>query len=61
MTERPSTFIVSGSGQFLGREAIESFRVAEQVTCLAEKLGVQASKTAPSHAIAVLAAEFFGP
>jgi (4-(4-[2-(gamma-L-glutamylamino)ethyl]phenoxymethyl)furan-2-yl)methanamine synthase len=60
MAERPSTFIISGSGELLAREAFERSRGECQVIGLAEKMGVQANKTAPAHAIAVLATEFFG-
>jgi probable H4MPT-linked C1 transfer pathway protein len=60
MTRQPSTFIISGSGEFLGREAVERSVGEGQVIGLAQKIGAQASKTAPAHAIAVLTAEFFG-
>ncbi len=57
MPERPASYILSGSGAFLGQLAIEgSFRDG-QLVWLAAEIGGEASRCAPAHAVASLAAD----
>lgn len=59
--DRPRTVIVSGSGEFLARAAVEASWAGEgrgpQVLALSEKLGPNRSAAACAYAVAVLAAE----
>jgi (4-(4-[2-(gamma-L-glutamylamino)ethyl]phenoxymethyl)furan-2-yl)methanamine synthase len=54
--EPPRTYLVSGQGEFLARRLIELLPAAAVVS-LTEKLGSEASRAAPAHALAVLARE----
>jgi (4-(4-[2-(gamma-L-glutamylamino)ethyl]phenoxymethyl)furan-2-yl)methanamine synthase len=56
LLEPPSTFILSGSGEFLGRAAAEQSSGARCVS-LGKLLGEQASECGPALAVAVLAKE----
>ncbi len=57
LPEPSATCILSGSGEFLAKTAAErAVREAKSVS-LAAEIGLQPSRCAPSHAIAVLAAE----
>jgi probable H4MPT-linked C1 transfer pathway protein len=57
MPEASSTCILSGSGEFLA-VAVAKDRLGGCITVsLSEKLGLQPSRCAPSHAVAVLTAE----
>lgn len=60
MEVRPSTYVLSGSGEFLALEALERSTGPNQVVSLATEIGPDASKTAPSLAIALLAGEIMG-
>ncbi len=51
-----STAILSGSGEFLARLAIEPFRF-QKVISLTEQLGPGSASCAPAYAVAVLASE----
>lgn len=57
MPQPPSTCVLSGSGEFLARAAAERTLSGCRNVSVAEKIGLQASRCAPSHAIAVLASE----
>jgi probable H4MPT-linked C1 transfer pathway protein len=64
LTEPPSTIILSGSGEFLGRPALElplddfsRLPPTERVISLSGKLGNEISQAACAYALAVLAAE----
>ena len=57
MPEPPSTCIVSGSGEFLAEAVVERAWPGCRIVSLAEEIGLQASRCAPAHAIAVLADE----
>lgn len=57
MPRRPDIVIVSGEGEFLARRLLSNLAMAVPVTSLAETLGTEASRAAPAHALAVLAAE----
>ncbi len=56
-TSPPSTIVLSGAGEFLGRQLVERLGFNGSVVSLTEKLGPQASRCAPAHALAVLASE----
>ncbi len=57
MPKSPSVCIVSGTGEFLA-EAVTKRELAEcRFVSLAREIGLLASRCAPAHAIAVLAAE----
>lgn len=53
----PQTIIVSGHGEFLASEALRFFPTECPVISLGEKLGGEASRCAPAHALAVIARE----
>jgi len=53
----PETAIVSGSGEFLARRLARSLTSVTNVISLSERIGVEASRCAPAHALAVLARE----
>ena len=53
----PTTIILSGHGEFLGRRLVQHLRLTGQVVSLTEKLGPQISRSACAHALAVLARE----
>jgi probable H4MPT-linked C1 transfer pathway protein len=60
LPEPSATCILSGSGEFLAKTAAERAVWEAQFVPLAAEIGLQASRCAPSHAIAVLAAEAAG-
>lgn len=60
MRERPGVVVLSGSGEFLGRTAVEQLLEGCRVISLADRLGAATSCCAPAHAVAVLAAEDCG-
>jgi len=51
------TVIVSGQGEFLGRQLLERLRLKCPVVSLSQELGPDMSRCAPAHALAVLARE----
>jgi uncharacterized hydantoinase/oxoprolinase family protein len=53
----PGTVIVSGSGEFLTRAAVESVLPEWGIVSLADRLGADASRCGPAFALAVLAEE----
>jgi probable H4MPT-linked C1 transfer pathway protein len=55
----PSTVVVSGSGEFLGRDLVNADTVLRAAECvsLADKLGPETSQAACAYAVAVFAAE----
>jgi probable H4MPT-linked C1 transfer pathway protein len=55
LKETPKTFIISGQGEFLLRMLVERLPWPMQVVSLSKKLGVDVSRCAPAHALAVLA------
>ncbi len=52
----PATYILSGSGEFLGRAAVERPSAGCRIVSLSAEIGPRASSCAPAHAVAVLAA-----
>jgi len=52
-----TTYIVSGSGEFLARKAVERNSVASDEISLTDQLGPEVSACAPAYAVAVLATE----
>lgn len=57
MPVRPASYILSGSGSFIGQLAIECESRGSQLICLAAEIGEEASRCAPAHAVASLAAD----
>ena len=57
LREPPSTVIVSGVGEFLVCRALERLDYAGDCFSLGTQLGLQVSRVAPAHALAVLARE----
>ena len=55
--ELPQQAIVAGQGEFLIRPLLEALGWDLEITALSQKLGMQASRAAPAHALAVLARE----
>jgi probable H4MPT-linked C1 transfer pathway protein len=53
----PATCIVSGSGEFLARAVVEAVFGGIRGVSLAAEIGREASRSAPAHALAVLARE----
>jgi hypothetical protein len=49
-----TTYIVSGSGEFLARQVVENNRASSEVISLSERLGPEVSSCAPAYAVAVL-------
>jgi probable H4MPT-linked C1 transfer pathway protein len=57
----PEAIILSGHGEFLARRALEAAQFATpNLVSLARELGTAASRSAPAHALAVLARESSG-
>ena len=52
--------ILSGHGEFLARDALELGQIKTQISSLAGELGPHISRSAPAHALAVLARESTG-
>lgn len=61
MGEPPATIILSGEGEFLGRQAVQAAELAGTLVSLSDRLGRTISGCAPAHAVAVLAAEDAAP
>ncbi len=57
LPESPFTYVLSGSGEFLAEKVLERLAIGSQAVLLAAEIGLEASRCAPSHAIAVLAME----
>jgi len=53
----PSTLIVAGQGEFLAAPLLELLQWKVNAVVLSQKLGNQASRAAPAHALAVIARE----
>jgi probable H4MPT-linked C1 transfer pathway protein len=54
---RPDTILLSGHGEFLAREALDRAQVNAKIIALSKELGSAISRSAPAHALAVLASE----
>jgi (4-(4-[2-(gamma-L-glutamylamino)ethyl]phenoxymethyl)furan-2-yl)methanamine synthase len=52
-----STIIVSGQGEFLARRVVAKMALESKLVSLADVLGLEVSRSAPAHALAVLARE----
>lgn len=57
LLEPPSTIVLSGQGEFLGRRLCERLRLEANMVSLAAELGGRVSQAAPAHALAVIARE----
>jgi (4-(4-[2-(gamma-L-glutamylamino)ethyl]phenoxymethyl)furan-2-yl)methanamine synthase len=57
----PQGVLLSGSGEFLARRAIQSMGPPPRVVSLTEELGETLSAVAPAHAVAALASETMTP
>lgn len=57
----PGRVVISGHGEFLARRVIEQTPIIVPITSLAAELGAVVSRSAPAHALAVLARESLGP
>lgn len=57
LPERPTSVVLSGQGEFLGRRVLEHLRLSTRIVSLAETLGPHISSAGAAHAVAVLAAE----
>jgi probable H4MPT-linked C1 transfer pathway protein len=57
MSRPPEKIILSGHGEFLAQEALDSLKVATPTVSLAKELGSGISRCAPAHALAILARE----
>lgn len=60
MATPPSTFILSGHGEFVARRVLESLALPGKIVSLAELHGSAVSRSGPAHALAVLAREASG-
>jgi uncharacterized hydantoinase/oxoprolinase family protein len=60
MSGSPLTIVLSGHGEFLARDALDSLKIAAPTVSLGKKLGPSISRSAPAHALAVLASEITG-
>jgi probable H4MPT-linked C1 transfer pathway protein len=56
----PQTIVLSGHGEFLAREALDLLQVSASCVSLTAELGPAISRSAPAHALAVLAREITG-
>ena len=54
---KPSTIVISGAGEFLGRRLVELLGIEATIVSLNGKLGPEASTAATAHALALLAQE----
>jgi uncharacterized hydantoinase/oxoprolinase family protein len=61
LSDRPSTVIISGQGEFLARELVRRMGLECRVVSLANELGPGVSRAAPAHALAALAREAIPP
>lgn len=57
MPERPTTMVLSGRGEFLARRAIEHLGLMPRIVSMGKELGMELSRCAAAHALAVLAKE----
>ena len=57
MPESPSTVVISGRGEFLARKVVEAVGLMPRIVSLGKELGVELSRCAAAHALAVLAKE----
>jgi probable H4MPT-linked C1 transfer pathway protein len=55
--EKPAAIVISGQGEFLARQVAELVLPQAGMVSLAEQLGVELSRVATAHALAVLARE----
>jgi uncharacterized hydantoinase/oxoprolinase family protein len=53
----PFTVIVAGQGEFLGLQTLEWMELNPTIVSLAREIGPNVSRSAPAHALAVLARE----
>ena len=53
----PETVVLSGHGEFLARDAVELSQINGRLVSMAQELGSSVSRSAPAHALAVLARE----
>jgi probable H4MPT-linked C1 transfer pathway protein len=53
----PSTFILSGAGEFLAQRLVRELTPPARIVSLADEIGRQACECAPAYALAVLATE----
>lgn len=56
----PTTFVLSGHGEFLTRRVLESLQLSPTLVSLAKELRPTVSRCAPAYALAVLAREAAG-
>lgn len=57
LPESPSTIVLSGRGEFLGRRAVDALGLCPEIVSLSQELGAELSRCAAAHALAVLARE----
>jgi len=60
MASPPTTFILSGHGEFLARRVVDGLSVQARVVSLAHEHGPAVSRCGPAHGLAVLAREASG-
>ncbi len=56
----PQKIVLSGHGEFLAREAFDLLQITAPCASLSKELGPAISRSAPAHALAVLAREITG-
>jgi probable H4MPT-linked C1 transfer pathway protein len=61
MSAPPADVVVSGQGEFLARQIAERIAPQAQVVAVGELLGVDLSRVATAHALAILAREHWSP
>lgn len=61
MENEPTTIVLSGEGEFLGRLLVDRLSTKMELVSLHETLGSEVSRVATAHALAVLARERFDP
>ncbi len=57
LQQPPNTVVISGRGEFLARRIIDELKLKASVVSLSRELGPELSRTAPAHALAVIARE----
>ncbi|HTN76625.1 MAG TPA: hydantoinase/oxoprolinase family protein [Pirellulaceae bacterium] len=60
LPSKPATVVLSGHGEFLARRALEELQLSPTLVSLARELRAGVSRSAPAHALAVLAREAVG-
>jgi probable H4MPT-linked C1 transfer pathway protein len=60
LPQPPTAYIFSGHGEFLVMKGLEDLPSVQRVVRLSAELGVEVSRCAPAHALAVLAREALG-